>query len=51
MDGSIRVMAWGSSTIRRVWNGVSPMDRPASRWPLGSAPTPERISSAMTLEL
>ena len=33
IEGSISVMACGNEIVRKVWNGVSPMAKPASRWP------------------
>ncbi len=46
--GSIAVRACGSWIERSVWPRVSPIDSPASAWPVGSECTPERTSSAMT---
>ncbi len=45
------VMACGSRMAIRVWPVVSPIASPASRWPRGREPTPERTSSAITQEL
>ena len=42
------VMACGNWTERSTCPLVKPMARPASRWPLGKLPTPERSSSATT---
>ena len=48
IDGSMAVMAWGSSTLVSVFVRVRPMAIPASRCPLGNECTPLRTSSAMT---
>ena len=46
--GSIAMSACGSWIDRRVCPRVRPIATPASPWPFGRLPTPDRTSSAIT---
>ncbi|MNY73899.1 hypothetical protein D3C86_2127940 [compost metagenome] len=45
--GTITRKAWGNTTRRISLGKVMPRERPASYWPLSTAPMPARMISAM----